>query len=248
MCKIKIRNKGAEEKNIGVESIMIFNLEEVIADYDQQFFNSLRKKDYAKCEDCLSDFCFEILDMTEEEQIFIARVFFISIVTDIVRIQNRKKLYHPRMLSYSFDVISKIEKWSNLSEFILAINWFVEQLKDNIVAGQIMFDGCIHVEKALKLINYNLKKDTLTVKWIAEQLCISTTYLSNLFKLQTGDTVSNYITKRKIDEITFELTYTNHSLKEIRERYGYRNHSHFIQHFKKYKGVTPLNYKRELHT
>lgn len=242
-----ISNLGEEKERINVESIMIFNLEEVIADYDKKFFDSLRKKDYAKCENYLSDFCFEILDMTEEEQVFIARVFFISIITDIIRIQNRKKLYHPRMLSHAFDIILKIEKWSNLSEYILSISWFIEQLRDNIVADQIIFDGCIHVEKALKLISYSLEGDILTVKWLAEQLDISTTHLSNLFKLQIGETVLSYITKRKMDEIVFELTYTNNSLKDIREKYGFRNHSHFIQHFKKYKGITPLKYKQELH-
>lgn len=245
--KIEIRNKGEEEKHFTVESILIFNLEEVIAEYDNKFFSSLQKKEYSKCENYLSDFCFEILDMSEEEQVFIARIFFTSIITDIIRVQNRKKRLHPRALSHAYDVIARIEKWNNLSEYLLSISWFIEQLKERIIADFILFDGCVHIEKALELINYHLDNDILTVKWLAKQLQISTTHLSNLFKLQIGETISSFITKRKMDEIVYELTYTNKSLKEIREKYGFINHSHFIQHFKRYKGVTPLKFKQELH-
>src|SRR5699024_7872380 len=93
----------------------------------------------------------------------------------------------------------------------------------------------------------NLTANKLSVNWLAEQLGISATHLGNLFKLQIGETVSHYITKRKMDEIIFELTYTNQSLKVIREKYGYHNHSHFIQHFKKLQGKTPLKFIQDLH-
>lgn len=244
---IKLEKSWGDENFVDVENVMVFNLEKIIADYDEKFFNSLRKREYSLCEDVLSDFCFEIIDMSDEEQVFIAKVFFTSIVTEIVRVQNRKQLYHPRLLTNALNIISYIEKWTNLSEYLLSISWFVEQLKEKIIANQLLFEGCTHVENALKLISYNLRGDILTVKWLADQLNISTTHLSNVFKLQMGETVSSYITKRKLDEIIFELTYTSKSLKQIREKYGFINHSHFIQHFKRYKGITPLKYKQALH-
>lgn len=183
--------------------------------------------------------------MSEIEQVFIARTFFVSVITDIIRVHNRKNLLHPRVLSYSYDVIARIEKWENISEFLLSIPWYIERLKKDIIAEHILFEGNIHVEKALQLINYNLEGNVLTVQWIAEKLQISTTHLSNVFKLQLGGTISNYIITRKLDEITYEIAYTNKSLKEIREKYGFMNHSNFIQHFKRYKGMTPLRYKQK---
>lgn len=236
-----------EEGHINVEDLIMLNLEEIIADYDQRIFKSLQKKEYALCEELLSNFCFEILDMSEDEQVFVARIFFISLVTDIIRIQTRKKMFHPRMLSYSYKVIAQIERWHNLSEYLLSITWFVEQLRENILIDYVISDGCSHVEDTLSLIHTHLKGDILTVKWLAAQIGISTTHLSNVFKLQTGENLSNYIMKRKMNEIVFEMTYTNQSLKVIREKYGFTNHSYFIQCFKKYKGVTPLKYKQALH-
>lgn len=188
-----------------------------------------------------------MLDLSESEQVLIARTFFISLITDVIRIHLRKKSLHPRVLSYAYDTIAHIEKWKNISVFLLSIPWFIGRLKDDIIANQLLIDGSIHIEKAIQLINDNLKSTVLTVRWLANQLQISTTHLTNLFKLQLDETVSAYITKRKMTEITFELTYTNQSLKEIREKYGYLNHSNFIQSFKKHIGMTPLKYLQELH-
>lgn len=228
------------------ETIMLFDIEKVIIKYEKQLFSNLVKKDFFQCEENLSDFCFEILELSDEEQLFVAKTFFISIITDIIRVQARKEMLHPKILSYSYRMISKIESWKNITEYLLAIPWFIEQLKTYIIAEHLLFNGCVHVEKALQLINHYLVGDMLSVKWLAQQIGISTTHLCNLFKLQLGTTISKYIAKRRIEEITYELTHTNHSLKTIREKYGFSNHSHFIQHFKKIKGVTPLQYIQEL--
>ena len=232
-------------ESVNLESIITFDLEAIVAEFDQKIFKSLEQKKFKVCEDYLSDFCFKLLDLSELEQVFIARTFFISIITEIIRIHNRRNFLHPRVLSHGYEVIARIEKWENLSEYLLSIHWLVERLEKDIIADQILFEGSIHVEKALQLINHNLKGNNLSVKWIAEKLNISTTHLSNLFKLEIGYTVAHYITKRKIDEITYELSYTNKSLKEIREKFGYENHSNFIQHFKKHKGMTPLRFRKD---
>ncbi len=232
-------------ESVNLESIITFDLEAIVTEFDQKIFNSLEQKEFEKCEDFLSDFCFNLLDLSEVEQVFIARTFFISIITDIIRIHNRRNLLHPRVLAHAYDVIARIEKWENLSEYLLSIHWFVERLEKDIIADQILFEGSAHVEKALYLISHHLEDSKLSVSWIAEQLDISTTHLSNLFKLQIGETVAHYITKRKIEEITYELIYTNKSLKEIREKFGYMNHSNFIQHFKRHQGLTPLQFRKK---
>jgi|SRR5699024_8542425 len=235
------------EKFLTVDRIMEYELDKMVAEYDNHLYASIKSKDYEKSVQYLTDFCFVLLDMTEEKQIFVARIFYVSVITDIIRIQNRKKRLHPRVLASSYDIITEIEKWENISEFILHTNWFIERIKDNILGDYLLSDGCKHVEAALQMINNHLEGNLLSVKWLADQLGITPTHLSNLFKLQLGETVAQYITKRKMNEIIFEITYTNTSVKEVREKYGYHNHSHFIQHFKKHHGITPLKFRQRLY-
>src|SRR5690625_5206641 len=106
-----------------MENIITFELDEIITKYDQKIFRSLQKKDFAESENYLTDFCLELLGMLEEEQLFIARIYFISIITDITRVHNRKNLLHPRTLSAAYDVISIIEEWENITEYLLNIPW-----------------------------------------------------------------------------------------------------------------------------
>lgn len=232
--------------NIEMKRIIYYGVDDILTKYDNKLYHYLKEREYEKCEQVLSDFCFELLDLSDVEQVFIARTFFISIITDIIRIQKRKGRLHPRKLTFAYELIAKIERWKNVTEFILNSAFYIEKVRVSIIADDILFQGCPHMEKALQLIDIHLKEELLTVSWLARQLDISTTHLTNLFKLRIGDPVSVYISKRKLNEIVFEMTYTTRSLKEIREKYGYVNHSHFIQHFKKHYGMTPLKYKQEL--
>lgn len=229
-----------------MHNIIYYRIEEIITTYDYQLFQYLRERNYDACDKLLSDFCFELLELSDVEQVFIARTFYISIITDIIRVQKRKGRLHPRNLTFAYELIAKIEEWENVTEFILNSTYYIEKIKVYIIADDILFQGCPHLSKAFQLIDTHLQENYLTVGWLANELKISTTHLTNLFKLRIGVPVSLYISKRKLNEIVFEMTYTSKSLKEIREAYGYYNHSHFIQHFKKYFGTTPLKYKQEM--
>jgi len=162
-------------------------------------------------------------------------------------LHNQKKQLHPSILAASYQLIGEIARWENISEYILHSRWLIEQIKQHIIGDRLLAVGCNYVEQAIHFIDTYLEADVLSVKWLASELNITTTHLSNLFKLRVGETVAQYITKRKMNEIIFELTYTNKTLQEVREKYGFYNHSHFIQHFKRHQGITPLKYRQQLH-
>ncbi len=231
--------------SIQIETILLFNIEQIITKYEQKVYHCLTTKEYEKSEKTLTDFCLELLELTDEEQVFIARTFFISLITDTIKIHTKKNQLHPKILSFSYETISIIEQYENLSEFILFIPTFVKRIANQIIGDQAIAIGNVHVEKALQLINFYLTNNCLTVQWVAKQLDISTTHLSNVFKLQMGETINQYITKRKMNEIAFEIQHSNVSMTKIQTKYGFVNQSHFIQQFKKVKGMTPLQYKQQ---
>lgn len=202
------------------------------------------KGNISDCEVLLADFCMELLDLNEDQQVFVARTFFIGTITNFIRVRAHKGLLTPISLSSSSQMIYTIEQWRTISEFLLHISWFAEELEACFDVRELQ-EGNVYVEEALQLIHQNLTGPILSVGWLAEQIGISTTHLSNLFKVQMGETISNFIANKKIEQISYELINTNKSLQEIRETYGFMCHSHFIQHFKKAKGMTPLQYRKE---
>src|SRR5699024_1165050 len=120
--------------------------------------------------------------------------------------------------------------------------YFVKQIKHKITLDHLFFEGNLLVEKALSIIYNDLTNNELTVNSLAEQLNVSTTHLSNLFKKHLKMTPSDYIAQKKVHAIIEDLKQTNDSLHTIRKKFGFHNHSHFIQFFKKHTNLTPLQY------
>lgn len=236
--------KELMDKPITTREIEAFGLETIIETMEQTFYFHFIKREYLLCEDILSNFCYELLDLPEEEQIFIVRVHFRSLVTDIIQILSKKDLLHSKTLSASFKIISTIEAWEKMTDYLLHIPWFMEQLQ-KLVKNYPLSVNSRYVEQALHLIHHHLTSNLLTVHWLADQLEVSSTHLSNLFKMEVGELLSQYIVRRKMDEVVYELAHTNKSIRSIREKYGFSNQSHFIKNFKMIHGVTPLQFKQE---
>lgn len=72
---------------------------------------------------------------------------------------------------------------------------------------------------------------------------MSTSYLSRLFKKETGISVSDYIRRQKIDMAKNLLKYSEYSMIEIANRLSFSSQSHFIQQFREIVGMTPKKYR-----
>lgn len=214
--------------------------------WKQQWSTLLHKGDKEELKDYLTSFCFSVLDLNDKEQVFVVRIVFISIITDVLSRISKKHSLRPEMLNDAYGLIYEIETWENLSHYILNIPNFLDTIIDKLIFARPYHDHCPKLDQAIQLINEHIKDRKLTVKWLAGQLGISTTHLSNLFRLNVGMNASDYIAQRKIAEITYEIVHTSKSLAEIREAYGFQSHSHFIQFFKKHKGKTPLKYRQHV--
>ena len=71
--------------------------------------------------------------------------------------------------------------------------------------------------------------------------------MSRLFKKETGDSVSAYIRRQKIDMAKNLLRYSDYSMIDIANRLSFSSQSHFIQQFRDIVGMTPKKYRDENH-
>ena len=96
---------------------------------------------------------------------------------------------------------------------------------------------------ACKEYIYSHIKERITIEDLADVLGVSASYLSRLFKKETGSSVSAYIRNRKIDMAKNLLRFSNDSMIEIANRLAFSSQSHFIQQFREVVGMTPKKYR-----
>lgn len=100
----------------------------------------------------------------------------------------------------------------------------------------------LHVKKVLKYIidNYH---SSLNLENMACYLKINKCYLCDLFKKETGKTISQFLNEIRIEKSKDLLINTDMSVLEIALSVGYNNQSYYNMAFKKILGTTPLKYR-----
>ncbi len=82
------------------------------------------------------------------------------------------------------------------------------------------------------------------IKNMAEHFAISPQYMRKLFKAQTGVSLSEYVSNKRIEKSTFLLTQTDMSLQDITAEIGNSDISGFVRFFKQKTGLTPGQYRK----
>jgi two-component system, response regulator YesN len=100
------------------------------------------------------------------------------------------------------------------------------------------------VEKIRKIIHDRFK-ESISTSYIAKQVCMSESYVSYLFKKETGDTITEYIEKTRLKKAKELLDLTSLSVKEISSEIGYQDQNYFSRMFKKHEGISPTRYRCE---
>lgn len=83
-----------------------------------------------------------------------------------------------------------------------------------------------------------------SVKHYADQLCVSSKYLTSLCQRHEGKTARDLIAQATVGHIKQMLLYSSLSIKEIATKLGFDNLSFFGKYVKKHLGVSPYNYRR----
>ncbi len=104
--------------------------------------------------------------------------------------------------------------------------------------GQERNSGYYYAYKARKYICAHFREN-LTLQSVADHLGISVNYCSTIFRKETGQTVLEYITGLRMQEIrTMMHTEPEMSLREVCESVGLHDIRHAQRTFKKYHGIS----------
>ncbi|NBJ00440.1 AraC family transcriptional regulator [Lachnospiraceae bacterium] len=150
----------------------------------------------------------------ELEQAFRMSDFYIQKLDDIHTVQGVRNLHDSMVLDYA-EKMRRISRSDTNSRHINACKEYI----------------------------YSHIKERITIEDLADALGVSSSYLSRLFKKETGDSVSAYIRGQKIEMAKNLLQYSEYSMIDIANRLSFSSQSHFIQQFREAVGMTPKKYR-----
>lgn len=81
----------------------------------------------------------------------------------------------------------------------------------------------------------------ISLKEISQKVHSSREYICRLYKKETGENLTHYIVKRKLEK-SKELLIANHSITQITGALGFMSDSYFIKVFKAQTGMTPTQF------
>jgi two-component system response regulator YesN len=100
------------------------------------------------------------------------------------------------------------------------------------------------VQYVIDLINE--KYDTnLTLKSISEEVFMSPSHLSTLFRQEMGINFLDYLHQYRIEKAKLLLKENNGKVYAVARQVGYYDEAHFVRFFKKWTGMLPSQYKKQ---
>jgi two-component system, response regulator YesN len=85
--------------------------------------------------------------------------------------------------------------------------------------------------------------DDVSLQSIADHVYLHPVYVSKIYKLETGDNLSSYIQRMRMDKAEHLLKNSQEKIYEIAARLGYQRPHSFNHAFKKHIGMTPQEYR-----
>lgn len=130
------------------------------------------------------------------------------------------------------ELLTAIDQVTNLQyHMVLEFTERVEQVRRGGQPSKLVLQVVNYVRRHLS--------ESTSVEVMAKELYISRPYLSLKFKQETGETLTDFILKEKIEEAKRLLRYTDKTSASIGAYLGFSSQSYFSRVFKKYVGSTP---------
>lgn len=135
-------------------------------------------------------------------------------------------------------MIDTFSNWGEVKDYILRLsNIIFQNVHENNTKITNKIISCIQSH-----IQDNLSKD-LSIISLGELVHLNPSYLSKLYKKETGKSITDYIADRKLDISEKLLKADNLKICDIANKLGFSTHAYFTRFFKSKTGMSPHEYR-----
>lgn len=211
--------------------------------YENEFLFAVTQGNYPKAKHLISQVNSIQFDQRNADPIRDMKNYCIIINTLFRKSVERGGVHPIHIDSVSSEFAKKIELRSTLEE-IQKLIYEMVKVYCQLVNKYSVKDYSPTVQKVIVMIESNLASD-LTLSELAATLNINASYLSTVFKKETGKTVTGYVNEKRIELAQELLKTTNLQIQTIAQYCGIVDVHYFTRLFKKLSGVSPKQYRED---
>lgn len=139
------------------------------------------------------------------------------------------------------DALQNVKKAANLSQLREHVTDLLGMAIRHIQQAR-QKENAKPVEQAKSWIEENLCSE-ITIKKIADSVYMNPTYFCQYFKMQTGETILDFVTRKRMEKAKELLCNPILKMYEISARVGYQDTKYFSRLFKQWTGQSPSQYR-----
>ncbi|MDR1573911.1 MAG: AraC family transcriptional regulator [Clostridiales Family XIII bacterium] len=138
-----------------------------------------------------------------------------------------------------YAALYEIDNLETIDDIVDWLNGLLSRFSERIFNSDNHSDV---IYKAISFMKSNYRRN-ITLENTARFAYISPSYLSKVFKAETGYTINSYLSRIRIDESKRLMADKSLSLLTISGMVGFEDQSYFAKVFKKFEGVSPVQYR-----
>ena len=138
--------------------------------------------------------------------------------------------------------VTKLYSITDFHTIMDMVNTNIDRLEERFGSNP----SVVHREvETVKQYIYDHYSEELSVEELAKSVYMAPSYLSHVFKKETGQNISKFIKNCRMEKAREMLENTHHKIVDISNAVGYPNVSYFCQSFRESFGISPQKYRSQ---
>ncbi|MDD3839855.1 MAG: response regulator [Clostridia bacterium] len=236
------KNQIIDIKDVEPDSNISFFLPN---DLQRTLTSSIKQGNSTQVKEILDDFFDLVLDSTKVHSINNIKVICWELLSNILRVVGEIGGDISDIIKNIEEVYIEFEKFDTIKEFRIYIEELTDKIIDYVVNRRYLKYRSV-IREINKYVEVNYSDEDLNLDIIASHVNMNSNYISHLYKKETGESLTNYIKKVRIQKSKDFLKDFDKKIYDIAYQVGFKDAHYFTICFKEVVGITPSEYRESL--